>query len=288
MSDTLRIGAVIATVGREAHLRRLLESAGNGRLAPAIVVIANQSGRRLDVGRDHPFALEVIESSGGVSAGRNDGYRVIGPDVDLVSFPNDHSRYARETLSTAAEAYERLGRPEVLVGTLLEGERARFVLPATGTVLDRRTVWRAIEPALIFSAPKLGTRLAFDPLLGSGSPSPWQSGEGTDLLLRIIGDGGRIISAPEIVIHGPGERRRLDPAEYRTKVRAYARGTGYVYRIHDYPAWIRARVVVAPWYRFATRPGRTRYAAALAFHTSLGRLEGVAGRVLSGVEYRPR
>jgi hypothetical protein len=288
MTGAVRIAVVITTLGREAELRRLLESAAAGRLVPSIVVIANQSGRRLDVGSGHPFALELVDSSGGVSIGRNDGYRVVRRDVDLVTFPNDHSWYAGVSMSTAAEVYEEHGRPEVLVGTLWENGRARFALPRRGALLDRRTVWKAIEPTLFFSAARLGERLSFDSHLGSGSRGPWQSGEGTDLLLRIIRDGGRIVSAPEIVVLGSGERHDLSPAEYRTKVRAYARGTGYLYRVHDYPAWVRARVVVAPWFRFASRPGRTRYAAGLALQTSLGRLEGVAGRVLSRIEYRPR
>jgi hypothetical protein len=169
-----------------------------------------------------------VDSRGGASQGRNDAVAVLREDVDVIAFPNDHCLYREGTLEGVARLFDADADLAGLAGTLLEPTGPRFKLPPSGRALNRWTVWRAIEPTIFVRS----CFAWFRPGIGTGSDSPWQAGEGTDLLLRLIRQGRRVVAAPEIVVLGRGERRSLSGQEWQTKLRSYARGTGYVLRLN--------------------------------------------------------
>ncbi len=272
-----RIGLAVTTIGRDDALRELLRSAAQGRRRPSIVVFANQSGRRLELGDDHPFPVHVVASAGGASRGRNDACRGLG-QVDYVGFPNDDTRMAADTLEDVLRAFEDFEHPDAIAVSMWESGAPRFALPADGVLLDRRTVWRALEATIFCSARAVADGRPFDPCLGTGCATPWQSGEGTDFLLRIMDRGGHVVSARSARVIGPGERRELSRSQYMRKVRAYQRGTGYVFRRHRYNLVQKTRLVLAPWARWAISGERSRFGLRLAAVSSIGRLEGLLGR----------
>ncbi len=283
-----RIGLAIPTVGRSESLHELLLSVAAGTWLPEKVVVADQSGGRLVLETDLPFRVEIIPSRGGASAGRNDALRRLRDEVDYVAFPNDDSRFEPLTLQRVVDAFQEFGEPAALAGTYLDGAQPRYRLPPRGTVLDTRSAWRAIEPGMFVSAEALDRAVVFDEQIGTGSPTPWQAGEGTDLLLRFIAEQRRVISVPDVRVIGRGERRDLSEPEYRAKVRAYARGTGYVYRRHSYGTFTKLRLVVAPWVRLALSGRVDRRGLRVAWSSSLGRLEGVLARTLGEVRHLAR
>ncbi len=279
MTGSPSIGLAVTTVGRPALLD-LLHSIEHSVHRPRMVCVANQGGRPLDLSpSDYSFPLRVIDSSGGASRGRNDAVAALDRDVDVIGFPNDHSRYDVQCLDRVAAAFASLPHADAVACSLVEGMTARFELPEAGP-LDRMTVWRAIEPAMFVRRRTFERLGGFREDLGTGCPSPWQSGEGTDLLLRILEAGGTVESRPDIGVTGAGERRELDTDQLVAKHRGYARGTGYVYRIHPYPRWVRGRIVVAPWLRLRQHDPSLRLSLRLALARSLGRVEGLTGRVL--------
>lgn len=273
-----RLGVVVTTVGRWEHLGRLIQSVAESDDVDAVMGVANQSGRPAPHALLSESRVRWVDSGGGISRGRNDAMDVLEGDADLLAFPNDHSWYPAGTLAAAAARFEAMGRPGALAGSLVEPSGPRMRLPAPGTPLNRWTVWRAIEPAMFVSAGP-AARLRFREDVGSGSPTPWQAGEGTDLLLRLLAAGDVVRSAPELVVRGEGERRSLSPEEWRRKLRSYARGIGYVLRLHQAGPVETAAQVLLPWYRFVRRPpfGR-RTPAADCLQASIGRFEGRLGR----------
>ncbi|SFO10165.1 Glycosyltransferase, GT2 family [Geodermatophilus obscurus] len=278
-----RMGLAITTVGRPA-LHRLLESVADSTLLPRVVTVANQSGRDLQLGTSGlPFDVRVVDSTGGASRGRNDAVAAMGSSVDVIGFPNDDSTYPRTCLEQVADVFGAGPGVEGLACSLVESGRPRFVLP-DDCALDRYSVWRAIEPAMFLRRETFEDVGGFREDLGTGCRTPWQSGEGTDLLLRVIEQGGVVSSRPDIAVIGQGERRDLDTPSLLAKHRGYARGTGYVYRIHPYPSWVRARILAAPWLRLRRLDPSPRLAARLALARSVGRAEGLAGRTLSARE----
>jgi hypothetical protein len=277
--DELRIGVVVTTVGRWAAVERLLASVAGSRHERVSVAVANQSGEAVPASLQATGAV-FVPSSGGASVGRNDALRALGGDSDLVAFPNDHSTYAPELLPEVAATWLRYGNPGALIGTLVEGGAPRMEIPAAGARMNRYTVWRAIEPTM-FVASEPARRLGFRPELGTGCPSPWQAGEGTDLLLRIMDEGRPVVCARHLRVHGDGERRSLSQEEWQVKLRSYARGCGYVLHLHHAGPVESAVHLAVPWYRFvrATPAGRTP--ARDCWQATLGRFEGRLGRCLS-------
>lgn len=277
MTPLPRIGVVIPTIGRSA-LVDLLRSLADSTLRPTAVVVANQAGHPLDLPTaDLPFPVTVVASSGGASAARNDAVAALGADVDVVSFPNDDSLFPAGTLAQVAEVFVATPAPWAVSGTVADPDGPRFVLPPTGSLLDRRTVWLAVEPGMFVSRSALQEVGGFRADLGTGAPSPWGSGEGTDLLLRVLAHGGSVRSHPEVVVLGRGERRDLTAQQVVAKHRAYARGTGRVYRLHDYPPTALLRILVAPLVQGFSHDASPTQSLRLARARFLGRLEGLRG-----------
>ncbi|SMO98525.1 Glycosyltransferase, GT2 family [Geodermatophilus aquaeductus] len=271
-----RIGLAVSTIGRPA-LTELLTTLAGSTVLPAAVAVANQSGRPLDLPSDLPYRLVVVESTGGISRGRNAAAAALAGEVDVIGFPNDDTLYEAGCLGRVADAFTE--DTDVVACALVEDGRPRFELPPSG-LLDRISIWRAIEPATFVRSTTFHRFGGFREDMGTGCPSPWQSGEGTDLFLKVIESGGVVRSRPDIHVTGRGERRDLDADQLVAKHRGYARGTGYVYRSHRYPFWVRARIVAAPWLRLRQLDPSVRLATRLALARSLGRVEGLLGRVL--------
>lgn len=284
MSAATGLGLAVSTIGRPA-LRLLLESAARSRVPPVAVAVANQSGGPLALRTDDlPFPVVVIPSSGGASAGRNDAARVLPPGARVLTFPNDDSSYDPEALGRVADRMSGSRPPAAVAGVLLDPDGPRFRLPPAGTPLDRRSVWCAIEPAVFIARDVFEAGGGFDTSLGTGAGTPWGSGEGTDLLLRLLALGATVVSDPDVVVHGPGERRELGPEELQLKHRAYARGTGFVYRRHGYPASARFRILVGPWVKALQHAPSPVLSLHLASARFLGRVEGLRGRPLGTPE----
>lgn len=273
----VRVGLAITTIGRP-ELSDLLASVAASTRPPVAVAVADQSPHGLALDRqDYPFPVILVRSGGGISRGRNHAVAALPVDCDVVGFPNDDSTYPPDLLAGIAAAFEPPG-PAAVACRLQEPGGARFALPASGTPLTRRTVWLAIEPALFVSRDALRTAGGFRPDLGAGAGTAWGSGEGTDLLLRVLAGDGTVIARPDLAVHGRGERRSLDDDALVAKHRSYARGTGRVYRLHGYPLRDRLRTLAGPVVqatRHAPEPGLS---LRLAVARTAGRLEGLTGR----------
>jgi hypothetical protein len=70
-----------------------------------------------------------------------------------------------------------------------------------------------------------------DETIGTGAPGPAQSGEESDLLLRLLDRGVRVRYDPELVVHNDEPRDRVD-AGFVGKMGRYGVGQGYLWRRH--------------------------------------------------------
>jgi hypothetical protein len=275
-----QLGLAVSTIGRPA-LKHLLQSAAESTRPPDVVVIANQSGTRLDLeNQSYPFELRVISSAGGVSVGRNDAVAAMGDAIDVLGFPNDHSSYPESSLAEVMECFAGINPPSVVACSLTDPVQPRLPMPPRGSHLDRTTAWRAIEPATFVRREAFVAAHAFRTDLGTGCHTPWQSGEGTDLLLRLIAAKHTLISRPDIVVIGNSSDDEMLTRALIRKHRGYARGTGFVYRIHGYPPAAKARLVLAPWIRLSSLHDSYGTAVKICAARSLGRLEGLLGRTV--------
>jgi hypothetical protein len=282
--DSPQIGVAITTVGRWEPLRELLTDIAAQTRRPCAVGIAHHNpadSAELDAlvrDFDESLLIRTVISPRGISNGRNHAAAAIGEDADYLWFPNDTSRVDPEFLERVAP---HCVAPTTAVAVqLVDREGPRNPLPAPGSTLTRRNVWGAMEPATIYRRDAFTAVGGWNLSLGSGADTPWQSGEGPDLLLRMNERGNFAIDwVGDIVVRAQTEFAHLPPDERKRKQRSYGRGAGYVLRTWEYPLWYKAAHLIAA----ALQPIRNpeKFGRGEAFALLLGRTEGVLGRPFS-------
>jgi hypothetical protein len=279
-----KIGVAVTTVGRWDELRGLLDELSGQTQPPHAVAIAHHDARAADdlaalvQSFADTLAITTVLSPRGISNGRNAAAATFGDEVDWVYFPNDTSRIDTDFLERIAP---HLAHATVCAVQLIDREGVRNALPEPGAQLTRRNVWGAIEPATMFRRQDFERVGRFDPSIGSGAATPWQAGEGTDLLLRLsMLDGFSIEWVHDIAVHAHTEFAHLTPTERRRKIRFYGRGSGYLYRRWNYSGWAKFRHVFGAALAPLLKPSKFKPRDGLAL--MIGRAEGVCGRVLPG------
>jgi glycosyltransferase involved in cell wall biosynthesis len=267
-----RVGVVVSTIGKSPTLEKLLVSIRNQTLAPEHVVVVDQSNDRTVERLAAEYGATHIRSPRGLSVGRNAGLAVLR-NCDIVAFPDDDCEYSADTFQALMNLFEETGA-DAMSGRLDSGELVRIAFSQQREVLTKSSVWtRTIEPATFYRASSLKAAGSFDVKLGIGAATMWQSGEGTDLLIRLINAGGTVVYDPSLIVREyPAD---VTPEDYLRKVRSYARGTGRVYK-KWYSPKEQLLVVVKPLAAAGLHlvRGRKREAAR-KLQAALGRLEGM-------------
>ena len=228
--------------------------------------------------------IRTVRKTGSGSKGRNAAVAMFTDDVQWIFFPNDTCRIDTDFL-------ERLSRHCVAPTTvcamqLVDPEGNRNRLPARGSVFTQRNAWGVIGPAMAIRYRDFLQVGGFDHSLGSGADTPWQSGDETDLLLRLsVLDGFSIDWIYDIAVQAQTEFSHLSPAERRRKLRSYGRGTGYIYRRWKYSAWSKLGLLGGAALLPLRKPGKYRLRDGLML--LIGRTEGLLGRNFSrNTDYR--
>ena len=283
----MNLGLVVSTLGRAEPLERLLRSlSAQVRSEDRIVLVAQDRfddvERLVERFRDDAFRIDVTTSARGASRGRNAGVAALPPGERLLHFPNDTTWFPDGSLDAIRSAASDVAAGAL---TVVDEHGPKFELPDHGTRLDRWNAWNVIEMGLLMRRSLFDELGGFDPDLGTGAPTPWQAGEATDLLLRLLerrpdlADGFGWMPH-DVAVGGIADPSGLSNAERRRKLRAYGRGMGRVVVRHPYP-W---------WWRFAFLFGglafglrhRATNAIGDGWWVFLGRAEGMLGRTAGG------
>ncbi|MDR1684825.1 MAG: glycosyltransferase family 2 protein [Desulfovibrio sp.] len=169
---------------------------------------------------------------------------------DIVAVPDDDCRYLKDTLERCAEAFTGYPHVDAFIGRWAE------CAPRAGGAAEPRPVQRTYglfrrAPSItLFFRKKIFDVLRFDESIGIGSPSRFQSGEDTDLLLRAYARGFVIARMSSVVVrHDNGF---ADTPAALEKIRRYAAGRMALLRRHRLPLWFRLVNIVYP---LAALPG---------------------------------
>lgn len=272
----MKVGIVIPTAGRSKYLLTCLEAVAGQVLKPVHVVVADQSGEKrvseTVAAVSASFPIDCVAGGKGTSEGKNVGFRCL-PATDIVVFLDDDCVLSPDFLVRLVGLFETSGA-DVVAGVVSTGGRTRVAFPTVPSRVSRSNVWKVTLEAATFYRSRLFESLGgFDESLGTGCRTRWQSGEGTELLLRCFARGANVLFDPSIVVEEMQDE--ISPVDYALKARRYARGTGRVYRLH-YPVLERCRIVLRPFvgsilYLFRGRITDSRVKALVA----LGRLEGL-------------
>lgn len=233
----------MATVGRDAQLERFLDSlvAQSYTNLELIVVDQNPDNRLAPFLGNHRARVPLahVRSTLGLSRARNCGLRHITGDI--VVFPDDDCWYPEGLLASVAGLLERNARWDGVTVTPLD-ENGRLLPRRWNRVLSpitRENVWESGTSWTIFLRRRVVEATGqFDESLGVGAPTPWQSGEETDYLIRTLDAGFRLWFEPHLAVHHPRAPSPYGP-ESRAKAYRYACGQGRVLRKQRYSAvWI--------------------------------------------------
>ncbi|MWB98843.1 glycosyltransferase family 2 protein [Agromyces seonyuensis] len=279
----MNLGLVVTTLGRVEALGRLLDSL-DGRLGDGDVLVLVAQDRHDEVAglaaerAARGMPVIVTTSERGASRGRNAGVAALPDGERLLSFPNDTTWFPEGSVE-----WLRTHAAEIAAGSLavVDEHGPKFDQPAPGTPLDRWTVWNVIEIGLLMRRSVFDGLGGFDPGIGTGATTPWQAGEGTDLLLRLLRDAPA--EAADFVwvplgtcLGGISDPHGLSTAARRRKLRAYGRGLGRLTARWRYPLWWRL-AFIGGGLAFGLRNPATN-SPGDGWSVFAGRLEGAVGR----------
>lgn len=238
--EPVDISVIVSTIGRPVALQELIDSLVASQDAPSFeLIVVDQSSDQgcvaLIASQHLPFPARALTSARGASLGRNTGAGVaLG---HILTFPDDNAFYRPETLATAREIMSegwsavsgiqvtRTGQPSML----------RW-LPGATEITARNVQQTAIESTIFIRRQAFAQVQGFDERIGVGSRGPFQAGEVTDLLLRLIYAGDELRYDPRIVVVSD-DPRDSHVADFDRKMLGYGRGMGHLYRKHPLPAW---------------------------------------------------
>lgn len=270
------ICVVVSSIGRNSSFDRLLQSlaAQNEKAFEVGVCDQSENGIVSSLVDEYRTRLNisVVRTGRGLSRGRNAVIANASSNVTHFVFPNDSSVLSPDFMSNL---YARHQDADVVALSYVHDGTPRYKFPAGTYPLNLNNVWKIIEPGMVLSKRVLEVAGGFDERLGTGCNTPWQSGEGTDLLLRLTREKLVMKWDPDIGVEGVSQAYGLGPRERRRKLRSYGRGYGYVLTRWKYPFSKRIKCVFGPFAQFLSQTHQ--HSLLDAAYSSLGRAEGLMG-----------
>jgi glycosyltransferase involved in cell wall biosynthesis len=282
----IQVSVVVATIGRSGALGRCLEAVLEGTLAPAEIIVVDQSGAReiarlLDEERRGTSTLHrIVQPRRGLSAARNAGARAAAGDV--IAFTDDDCVPARQWVEALVAAFVANPSFAAVTGPMLPlpgGPDTFAVSSRTSTV--RRFFSRRALPWEIGTGGNTAVRRewlerlgGYDERLGVGTAR--RAGEDLDLFRRLLEIGGSIVYHPAAVCR----HERKTASERRARRYAYGVGAGAALGRWLRDGDPRATLALAHWIALRARstlqPAGERTSSADELRVLIGTLVGFA------------
>jgi glycosyltransferase involved in cell wall biosynthesis len=233
------ISMIASTLGRDAEMRLLLDTLGqqDDRFFELIVVDQNADDRLVPILLEYEglFPIRHIKSTEkGLDRGRNLGAR--HANGEWLIFPDDDSWYPTDFLKTVRRLIAT-EPADIYSGRSLnkDGNEIMVSFLDRDAEITRANIWKVlIEWVIVFRAETFRKAGGFDEQLGAGSGTPWNSGEGQDLVLRCLSQGAKGYFRRALYGHHPEEQPNSNPDANIEKMRGYSRGKGFVMRRHGF------------------------------------------------------
>lgn len=280
------VSLVVSTCGRTTTLEDLFKSLDLQTHKNFEVIIVDQNDDdRLDSlfkRSKWPFPLRHIHTPAerGLSRGRNVGWKKAQGSVVL--FPDDDCWYPSWFISHALDLLATKGS-DLVSGRAADqdGNSINGRYETKAQAIDRANVWTTgIEWTIVFKRSTLVAVDGFDPEIGIGASTPWQSCEGQDIVLRALAKGLKAYFDPSL--YGYHAKFAVEKEANSTgKGRRYGRGLGYVLRRHGYGLWSALNWIARPAVKSALSLAEGKLSAFQYYrNTAIGRFEGWSGRLL--------
>jgi glycosyltransferase involved in cell wall biosynthesis len=262
-----RISLIVCTIGRHIELENLLRSLTRQTFTnfEVVVVDSNPAGflEPLIEGFRERLAIKHVYCERGLSRARNVGLRTL--NGQFVAFPDDDCWYEERTLETVAGLFCHNPHLDMITGRTIDpaGRASVSNFLDAATNITKLNVFSCGNSASMFFRSRVVDRVkSFDERLGIGAQTPFQSGDETDFILRVLAHGYRARFFPELQVFHPQvvDEVTITP-EQLARARGYGAGFGATLRKHGYP-----KIYVA--YRIA-RPALSCLKALVCLRLSL-------------------
>jgi glycosyltransferase involved in cell wall biosynthesis len=221
------LSLIVATIGREADLARLLQSLSLQAAMNFEVVIVDQNSddrvRRV-LQRQFPFPITYLRSRTGASRARNLG--AAEARGATLGFPDDDCWYA-PGVTEQVVGLVSARTIELLTGRIWDPEAGREVyhFPSRPFEIRLHDVPCCVSAAAMFvSRSMFLSQRGFDARLGPGAGTMWGAMEEHDLAVRCLKAGARGRYDPSLTIYHPSFAHGITPS----KARAYGGGQGFI------------------------------------------------------------
>jgi glycosyltransferase involved in cell wall biosynthesis len=281
---TPRISAVVPTRNRPDHASPCVGSILGNAGDDFELLIVDQSDddateqALASYAGDHRFRY-VRSSSRGASAARNVG--VEQSTAPIIAFTDDDCRVSTDWLQQISSLFEREPKAALVFGKVSIPEELKGRGFAADFEPHQRAYYHELPPAHVawglganMSArrslfERLGT---FDPLLGPGSP--FRAGEESDLAIRALAAGYKVVNAAEIAVLHLGVREGDEASKL---MRGYGRAMGATLTKHVRLGTRKSKGLLLSWF--------THFAGKGLLNAALGRRPtglGLVGGMLAG------
>ncbi|TXM97199.1 glycosyltransferase family 2 protein [Methylobacterium sp. WL64] len=241
MSDTHNspeFSLIISTLGSAKHLRQGLASIlmQTYDSFEVIIVDQNDSGDLLQI-------IEVFRETGkirytkskvGLSRGRNAG--LIIARGRIIGFPDDDCEYPVTLLADVKAEFLSHDNASAICVRCCDhaGHDSAGRLDRKGGLVTKSNVWsRVVSVGIFVQADILKEIGAFDENIGLGSNTPYQSGEETDLMLRLISLDRSAYYNPNLTVFHPRGSHRITTSQI-DRAYDYGLGKGRILRRYKY------------------------------------------------------
>jgi len=241
----MKFSLILSTKNRTQEIVKLFDGFRAQTLQDFEIIVSDQNpdNRIVDLlaAIDWPGKITHVRSSGGLSGGRNTGLALA--QGEIIGFPDDDCMYSPTLLEEVAAFFDSHPEYGYLSGRSIadDGGDAASTHAKTAGRIQRFTIYRQCMEFALFARRSSIGQARFDPNMGVGSGSPWQSDEGPDFMLGLEAQGFHGYYDPKFAVWHPRMALTYDNAMV-TRCYQYACGSGYFLRKHHYPFWFLAKL----------------------------------------------
>ncbi len=227
----MRFSLIVATLNRPIELERLLQSLICQTFKNFEVVIVDQSEDEatFNLINDYSSHLQIIylhSAIKGLSFARNLG--LLRSTGEIIAYPDDDCYYSNQVLEMVDLRFRENKKIQVVSTnsqSSFDDNSKYHNSPKESCELSVWNIFNTIISFTIFIKNENKYVLKFDERFGVGAK--FGSGEETDLILRLIGQGAKGYYYPEIVVYHPVNKINSLERGYK-----YALGFGALHRKH--------------------------------------------------------
>lgn len=232
------ISLITCTLGRKAPLIRLLESLIRMPPDQFELILVDQNEPEYLRSLIAPFAQQItivhIHTAKGLSLGRNAGLRQA--KGTLVAFPDDDCWYPLDTLERVNTLFNKYPELDFVTGRTCDADNKPSLSPSLAfrAAISRQNYLLCGNSNSIFARLRSVKGIGgFDERLGVGAPTPFQSGEESDLVISGIDAQMKLEYFPELVIHHD-QVNTANAEDYINRAKKYGAGYGAILRKHHF------------------------------------------------------